>query len=744
MPPYLPRRHSWIIAPFRLDREGAARDTSTRWYDINAHRNLRGPYTAAGELVRRLIVPASASAPDLVLRHQLTLLVVAPELRVSIPLSDEITKLLTFSREGSPHSWTLRLANGLTDFLLSYAARMYPSRFSISFENTDLADPLDREFIAVLLRRADPDRLTVRVCSSSDQVDDPLQSSLKTYALKTYLEPSAPAAVASLPEAWRIWLRQSAAGWAGEWITLCELSKYRELSVIPPPASNLEQFLRDVGSSMSPAERRGLTRQYVESDCASDSLILKHAYEGVPVGERRALHRARAAALEGLNQSSLSLGTIPLHHEQAADDVAPLLAASKRCMHLAYYDAALDWARRGLQMIAAADRGKTYCELTRNVLFSHLLMGHLDEVEIICAENLAMSGDPALLAHTTYAKAILAARLYDPSRRDYEAARAWVEKSLLFTEMLPSSETRAVNIAFLGNTLALVEMRTGRFAAAHERLSEALDYMAKEAPSRYEAESAILLHNRARLHIALRQVAEAISDLTTLLGHQPGSTEAYFDRGVLHQLSGNYEDALQDYDAAIRWSPPYPEAYFNRAQTLVSLGRQDEALLDYGYVLTLAPGHLEALINRACLHYDRGNFDASRTEVETALRISPTHSKLLCLRGLLELKNGHLDPAYESFSQSIAADPSLADAWANRATVLFKRGDLDASSRDLTRALSLREDPAAFYNRGRVLEAQERWAGAAEDYSRALKLATGDVQYILHHLKRCQQASGLV
>ena len=411
-------------------------------------------------------------------------------------------------------------------------------------------------------------------------------------------------------------------------------------------------------------------------------------------------------------------------------------------MHLAFYESALDWALRGRRMLAAADRGAAYCEFTRNALFSLLLLGRIDELEALCEENLTLSEDPALLVHTTYAKAILNARFYKTSHRDYDAARAWVEKSRTFTEMLPSSEGRAVNIAFLRNTMALVEMRTGRPAIAEELLTSAIDYLKKEAPGRYEKEVAILLLNRARLQVSLTQFSGAIDDLTTLLRHQPCSTEAYFERGVLFHRLGRHEEALRDYSAAIQWSPPYPEAYFNRAQTLVSLGRFDEALVDYAYILTLVPDHIEALNSRARLLFDRGNFDASRTDVETALRLNPAHARLLCLLGLLDIRTGHLNRAYESFTRSIEADAALADAWANRATVLFKQGDLNGSCLDLTRALSLREDGAAYYNRGRVLEAQKRWSEAIDDYSRALKLTNGDVRHILRHRALCLHECG--
>ena len=196
------------------------------------------------------------------------------------------------------------------------------------------------------------------------------------------------------------------------------------------------------------------------------------------------------------------------------------------------YNAALEWAVRGRRMLAGAPPGKTHSDLTRQMLFALLLLGRYDEVESLCEDLLAHGADAALLAHATYAMAILNARLYERSRRDYDAAKSWIEKSRAFTDATPASPTRAVNAAFLMNTLALVEMRKGRTDVARQTLVDALALMARDAPDLYRNESAILLHNMARLEVATGHPDLAIGHLSTLLSQQPGDSSAWFDRGL--------------------------------------------------------------------------------------------------------------------------------------------------------------------------------------------------------------------
>ena len=413
----------------------------------------------------------------------------------------------------------------------------------------------------------------------------------------------------------------------------------------------------------------------------------------------------------------------PIPSPKPADDPASLSATAKHCMEMVYYAAALDYARRGLRALDPEDRGKVYAELTRHVIFASLLLARFDDVEQICRNLRPGQDDPGLLAHGAYAMAILNARLYDPSRHDYDAATAWVEQSLAFTESLPPSEVRAVNLAFLQNTMALVQMRKGRLQAALRLLNSGLRLMAREAPGRFRTASAILLHNRARLRMAMKRPDAAVADLTTLLRQEPSDSDAYVDRGLLHQRAGRYAAALADYDAAIAWSPPFETPHFNRAQVLSALGRPEAAARDYDRVLELNPHHTEARINRACLRYAQGDHDGARADADVILERAPDNARALCLRGLIQMAGADLAHAHGSFTAAIAADPRLADAWANRAATAFRQGDAEAALNDLSAALALREDPIVLCNRARIFESANRWSEARADYARALEIA---------------------
>ena len=579
--------HAWLVATSCADAQTQAAGAVT--VSIDAHRNRRGPFGAAGGFIRAVIDDAGRAAPDLVATHLLTLLLVAPEIDRRVDVPQQVRQALSVSREGHAPSWTRRIAHGAVDFILGYFERQRaPSRVAVLC-NVDHADAADLDFIAVLLRRADPKVLQLRIRTASDRPPALLADALAQYATRRRPN-TAGSKIPKIPKVWAAWF--AACGIGDETATGLwhDLSGLGHEPMSPPRAWALDAFLDDSVAKLSAAERDALARAHVDADGTSPRVLTEHVYRRLPAPERRELHLARAALLAGLGEPSLALGAIPYHHEQAGEDAEALLTASRTCLDMACYDAALDWSVRGRRMLSGAPRGRTYGDLTRNEMFALLLLGRYDEVASLCDQLLSQSEDPALLAHATYAMAIMNARLYERSRQDYDAAKSWIEKSRQFTDNMPPSPARGVNAAFLVNTLALVEMRKGRADAAEQKLVEALALMARDAPELYCAESVILLHNLARLHVSTGRADLAIGHLNTLLSQQPSDSTALLDRGLIHQQAGRHEAALRDYDMAIQWEPAHVEAHFNRAQTLAALGRNDEAIAAYGRVIVLRTG----------------------------------------------------------------------------------------------------------------------------------------------------------
>lgn len=556
--------HDWPVVGPVVERPAESLASGRCRFLIDAHRSRHGPYAAAGTLLVRFVECFGEAARQAAANRLVTLLAVTPDLGRMLPVPPEVARSLAFSREGNHPDWSLRSAHAIIDFLLDCLARADASA-QVTFVNTEHADPLDLEWLTVLLRRADPDRLSIVIEASAE------------------------------------------AGWA--------------------EADDFEE------------------------------------------------------------------------------DAPALAAAARRCMHFAYYPPALEWAERASRL--AEERGD---EITRNgalrdMIFALLLLGRHDEAEALCERCLADIADAALQAHATYAQAIMRARLRPKPQHDYPAARRCLEQSQAFTASLPQSGARSANLAFLRNTLALVEMREGDAAAALRLMDEAIDALRREAPDRFASDAMILFKNRARLHLAAGREADALANLASLLALEPSNAEALFDRALIHQRAGRRSEAIADYDAALFWAPPQAETLFNRAGLLAEVGQTEAALRDFDHLLDIDPDHVEGLIGRARLNWQLASLTSAAQDVAHGLMLRPDDARLHCLNGLVALARRALDEAERAFDQAIECDSALADGWANRATVHWKRGALGHALTDLDHALALRDDPAIRRNRDKVAAA---------------------------------------
>jgi tetratricopeptide (TPR) repeat protein len=386
------------------------------------------------------------------------------------------------------------------------------------------------------------------------------------------------------------------------------------------------------------------------------------------------------------------------------EDAEALAAQARRCMNLACYEAALVWAALTEAALEGRSPHPLRARIVHERLFALLLLNRLDDVEALCAACLRDETDPIIQVDAGYARAILYARFYEASRRDYRAARACIEAALAAAARMPPGDLRVVNTAFLHNTLALVEMREGKPDLACDLLTGAIAQIAREAPDSFAREATILFQNRARLHRRQGRPEAALRDLEQLHGLEPSHEEAWFARALIHQAAGRHAEALADYDRVIFWGPPQVEAAHNRAQCLRALGRLPEAGAACDRALELDPGHLATRIDRACLSQALGDFEAMARDVEHGLREAPGEPRLLCLRGIAEAAEGRHDAALGSFATALERQPDLADAWANRALIHFRRGHDEQALDDIDRALALRDDPAIRRNRERILK----------------------------------------
>jgi len=420
--------------------------------EVRCHRRLRGPYTGAGALLRTVVPELLAVDGELVAARAIEVVTLAPELAAMVPLPPQtLTNLASRAERTRFYSVTrtLRLSHGAAELVMDWARLVHPGGVVIAFTDLDDADPTDREFVSVLLRRCDPNLLTVLAAAAS--ADDPLGQALARYARQVARPPHAE------PD--------------------------------PPAGTDLAQL-------------------FIDSDGTCHDPAISAAYAGLPAHERASRHTARAEVLAALGEPSLRLGAIPYHLEHGIDPAGAggeaLMTACDDCFDLGCYEATLELALRGRELVAGADQPEAYWNFTNKVgaCLSYLKRGsrgfaYFDELRRITA-------NPDVHMNSCYMMAMLYTRHLPPGDHDEVRALEWVNTAIAIADRHPDPHKRVFTGAFMRNAKALVELHRGDPRAALALVNEAIAMTdADLGPDEQLLHRSVLLYNRAQILNAL-------------------------------------------------------------------------------------------------------------------------------------------------------------------------------------------------------------------------------------------------
>ena len=637
--------------------------------EVRCHRRLRGPYTGAGALLRSVVPELLAVDGKLVATRAIEVITMAPELAPIVPAPPQTLTNLASPAERTrfyPTARTLRLSHGAAELLMDWARLLNPGGVVIAFTDLDDADPSDREFVSMLLRRCDPNLLSV--VAVADSADDPLGQALARYARQVTRQPQAQ----------------------------------------PDLAAGAD-----------------LAQLFIDSDGTSKDPAICQAYVDLSADERASRHAARAEALAALGEPSLRLGAIPYHLEHGIDPVGAggeaLTAACDDCFYLGYYEATLELAMRGRELVAGAENPEHYLNFTHKAGSSLSFLDRAHRGSAYFRELRRITTNPHVHMNTCYMMAMLYTRYLPPDDRDEFLALEWINTAIVIADRHPDPHKRAFTGAFMRNGRALVELRRGNPEGALALVNEAIK-MTDADLGRDEQllHRSVLLYNRAQVFNVLGDHAAALRDYDMVISRDPEYGDYYFERAGVRRALEQYDEALVDYATAIRLSPPFHEAHYNRADLLRELGDDDGALRDLDYAITLDPDHLDSLVNRVDLLLEGGETERARADVDAGLDRDPGNANLLSARGLLLADSGDTDAADASYTAALAEDPAFVAAWANRAVLSYSVGRSADAVADLDHAIALADDPLLRVNRAIALQDLDERSRAVADLDIAI------------------------
>jgi tetratricopeptide (TPR) repeat protein len=732
--------HRRIVGTSRADRVAAVSAGDGRTVVARCHQRLRGPYTGVDTVLATVLPSARRRWPELVEQHRVELLYGMPELE---ELIGEAPRTLASQ---SPFSQRTRffgsgmircMSQGVVTFLLEYARRVaeagerMPELF---FDEMHEAEPTTREFVALLVRRADPQVLRVTVGETADGADaadtaDGADATVATDELAAVL-----AAHAETVEAVET---GGATGITGAAEGAEAGGAVRAGTAGGPPA----------GGHPAPDRTRtadGLVAAYVRSDGTGDDPAELAAYEQAsqerPEYVRR-LHDERAALLEPDAGPRTLLGAVAYHRERGGDPGGTgrrtLLDALVFCVNTGFSAAVVDLGRRGRALTDPVADWRDYWEFTHQAASACIPIGRLTESLELYHDLLERYTDPKVHMMTSYAIAMLHTRFFSP--RDHDLALRWQNNAVAIAGILPDPEERRTFTVFHRNGLALVEMHRRNFARALELIESGIDWLDAELGSdEWQLHRSQLLYNRARLLAATGRTEQAFADYSTLVELDPYYTDYLSERARISRDRGDLDAALADYDRAVELAPPFPELFYNRGTARADADDTEGALADFGYVLEMEPDDLDTILARTELLLETGELDDAERGVAAGLRVRPEEPRLLCMQGTIQLQRGSLGDALTHLDAALARDPRYPAALINRAVAHFQQDHPAAAVDDLTAALDLvGEDPDLLLNRGIAHAAQGSAELALADFDRALELPDADLEELSRQRELC-------
>ncbi len=224
-----------------------------------------------------------------------------------------------------------------------------------------------------------------------------------------------------------------------------------------------------------------------------------------------------------------------------------------------------------------------------------------------------------------------------------------------------------------------------------------------------------------------------------------GDAEIIFARGVSRFRLDDYAGAIDDFSSVIAVAPDTAEAYINRGLAYQNTGESQRAMADYNRSISVDPDNVHAYIMRGNAMKDKGDVDSAIADYTQAIDADPQHSHSYYLRGLAQQDKSDMENAIADFTRSIVLDNEYAEAYCARGLAMELKGDLESAIADYSSAIvhyrNMPHDEAhAYIKRGKARTSLGDYAGAIDDFDRSIKRDPHQEAYL--HRGKAKEARG--
>ena len=585
----------------------------------DAHRRRNGPYTAAGAVARVVVPEALGRWPELVHRHDVELLTVAPDLAELIPFERATLTSSASPEERTrfyPRARTRRIAHGLVDFLNEHVTRLGTER-TLVISGTDEADATDVEWITLLQRRACG---LLRVVVTPDQ---PSTAAANRRADRRRR------GIPSIRRQRRHLHRPCSSSPPMRRATpltapACTMTAPRTLK---PPRT------RRAGSAQSRTTASTVATRTAPASRRSSTLL-----------EHNVLMGFYHAVIE-VGRRCLAL----LRWEDRPEDcwlvvakVATALTALDRADEAAelYDEACARSTLPSIHLQAAYGRAMLYTRFYDDENLDHQrAKAHINTA--IAISSLLPPGERRAF-NLTFNENGLA--LIEMHLGDSEEALRLVSEGLdrIDRELGPDQQT--LHRSVLRYNQAQLLARLGQLDAALDAYGRLIDSDPHHSEYHFE---------RAALHRRGGDVDAAVADYEAAIRWSPPYPEPHYNLGDVLLERGEREAALAHFERVVELEPTFVDAYLAQAGIRQELGQNDLARDAVHAGLAVEPGHPELLCLAGVLALDDGDRAEARRAFDAAIDSAPELAAAWANRAILAFASGDFAGAADDLSAAL-------------------------------------------------------------------------------------------
>lgn len=654
---------------------------------FDAHRRLRGPYSAGGELLRLMVPELLVDAPEALASQANAVAIAAPDLAQVVP---SVSKTLTSEAPVGERTryWsaqrTREVALGIVALVDEWRRSSHPEGLSLTFWNTSAADPTDIELLDLLRLRLDATPVSVTSHSGSPSVPDNSMGDL------------ADAFIAS-------------------------------------DGTSSSQRMRTAYESLPADERR---RRHSARAGYLHQLDLPGSHWGaLPYHLERGTDPL-CLGVDALLTALLSCFNAGFYHAcvDLAERGRKLTSPTSRPRDFVHFTqkliAALSYLDRGnealpvvreLRAVGVDPTDQMRCQYLLAMLYTrHLPPAKRDHQEALACANTAIAlADGHSDKERGFFGAFMrnAAALVDLHRGDLPAALAKVNDAIDFTNTALGQDEHRLHRTVLVHNRGRVLLALNDYEGSLRDLDEVV----RRDPEYDEA-----YFDRAGAHRARGDLESALRDYTTAIKLSVNFAEAYYNRADTLLELDRSADALSDLGVVLDLVPDHAEARLNRAGLLLDLGDLPAARADIDMGLATRPDDAHLWSARGSLMAEMNEVDEAWASYSRALELNPSLTAALGNRAILAFVLGRVDDALVDLDRAI----SLGDDCAlrlNRGVARQAAEDHAGAVSDFFAAAKLGgASPELWFRFGISYAALGDYRSAETVWQRCLELSTED------------------